>query len=380
MPFSSGWGNWMMGSDANALALYDFESTANAGTADLFHSIGTEALGTLAAWTQGAALTMPTILNNSVSFPTASNSGMTAGHSDWTDITGWVRFFSGTGATLYIYIRAVNNLGAPFTYLRVPIISGTAIQIRKQINSGGDFAVSPPSVATVLANTWYWLQYSAVGTTYTATLYNDNAGVLGTAVAGGSVSGIASDPQLSNALIGLQGQGGTTACQVGGAFANVFYITGPVPQGWSTFANWNTQKEPAFAWSNLVSKNGSRSLSVLCQVPGASGVWIGPAPFALKSRRYTTQAWVYQTGSPGANYQSNSDTTKWSGNSTQITGRWVASTATFLANSSWGNQQFALQCSNNGASANVYWDYVTLETTDWLQAWSETPPQEAVIG
>lgn len=257
----------------------------------LFRSIGTDATGTLAAWTLTGPL--PTIASNIVTF-NGSGSLILGGHPDWTDMTATVRINAfQTGAGGEIDLRIHNDATAT-NWVGGQVAAGILV-LGKVV--GGVFAsVTNTAIALVNGNS-YWLRVQAVGTTYTVTLFNDSAGAIGSQVA--TLTGTVTDASVQSGQVVVTAA--SLAEQVGGAFANVLTVTGPAPSGWTPSATWTTE-EPAFCWSKIAAYAGSYSLSINLK-SGASGdsQWIGPTLQSALS--LAASAYIKATGTVVAQFE-----------------------------------------------------------------------------
>ena len=390
MPFSSGWGNWMMGSDANALFLEDFESNG-AGTTDLFHSFGTETLQSLAAWATVSGTT-PLIAANIVSPNAGASYRISAGHPDWANALGvyrkTFRVQWATGQTAYVYAHLPSNTD----FIRAAL-NATGIALQKDVG-GVSTVINTAAFAPVNA-TWYWLEIvdAGDGQNWTVNLYQDNpAGTKGALIV--TCSGAANDPSILSGPVGLEASG--VGINFGGAFADVAVVSGPLPANWNTNnqTSWAVAGEPAYCWSQTQSHNGLRSLSIT-RVANSTGF----AQIALN----TTKALAIQPG-----YYVIAGYAKGVGlsaNTFGIDANWLAANRAYISsppgatpvpagNTGWVrySSSSALTPSNAayirpilpnfpaGVTGTIYVDTCIVTRQDWLQAWSETPPQEAVIG
>src|ERR1051326_3542273 len=226
----------------------------------LWHSLGTEA-GTdnsINYWTQDAGAW--SYASHLVSVPGTFPAAMHGGHADWGDGTFICRFKWVTGAFMsaLMHYTATNNWVGAST-------DGTNVILQKDV-AGTATNVGTANVA-LTTGTFYWLQITGSGTTYTAALYNDSSGAIGTVR--NSVSGTISDASLQTGYVALRNDlaaGG----QFGGAFANVCTVTGPMPDGWYPVV---TAGEPAFALSAVSPQAGTYSASIQLANSAGNGNW-----------------------------------------------------------------------------------------------------------
>ena len=394
MPFSSGWGNWMMGSDANAGASYDFESTVNAGLGDAFRSVGTDAMGTLGAWIFDTGV--PTILNNVVTMP--ANAVMHAGHPDWNGLSqtifhryrqriNWVT--NSIPQTCVSFHDINNRVTAQITG------NGLAFQLYKVV--GGVPTQLASQAVALVSGTNYWIDLISNGDgTYYAALYSDNAGAIGAQIVG-TGNQAAPDAPVSGYIALVNNS--ATAFTAGGAFTNVCRVTSPYPINWNPNiqnGNWGTAGEPAFCWSaNHAYGSGSRSLSINRVAGGSTG--FAQLAFAALSGMpvtpgrlygYSAQAfWVGAAGNASLSaiqfYQSGGAFISSIGAATAYAGSGGWAPIGPFAGPAPAGAAFVAPIAASlpaGTTGVFYVDSITVYQRDWFQAWSETPPQEAVIG
>ncbi|HEX9067604.1 MAG TPA: hypothetical protein VF807_02460, partial [Ktedonobacterales bacterium] len=193
--------------------------------------------------TAGAA---PTVAANVMTVP--SGTTLKFGSPAWGAINLWqVRFQWVTGA----FDRFTIHYTDPNNILFVQVSSGGNNYIIQQLVGGVAHAVATGTVTLTTGN-WYWINITQFPTVpgdvayMSASLFNDNAGVIGTPVSGGSLTGPTFD-----AVTALSGQMELQAIgasfPIGGAFANVHIVSLFGPGGWS-FSNNNGTGAPSGAW------------------------------------------------------------------------------------------------------------------------------------
>ena len=234
-----------------------FEGTGSGVTATLWHSLGTEA-GTdnsLSYWTQDAGSWTYGSHLVTAPFTGAGATYMHGGHADWGDGTFTCRFKWVTGAFMsgLMHFTATNSWVAA---------SASGAQIFLQKDVAGVVTTVGTAVANLVNGTFYWLQISGTGTSYTASIYNDTGpGTIFTLI--NNVVGTISDAALQNGYAGLRNDLVANG-QFGGAFANVCQFTGTPPDGTKgqAWAPVVTTGEPAFAWSKINPQAGTYSASI----------------------------------------------------------------------------------------------------------------------
>ena len=235
----------------------------NPTTGTLWHSLGNEP-GTdnsIAYWTVTAGAF--TFASNLASVSTATGT-MVGGHADWDNYTFWVRFKMDTGGFVQGFVRYVDANNYIFVNMQAGVLS-----INKRI-AGTNTGLANTSFSPVNGN-FYWFKIAVSGPTVTASIYNDSGGAVG-AIGAGPVVDTVTDSAVVRGKVGVSGQ--TTSVQFGGAFANVCYVTGPVPQFQTK--NWTPgvqAGEPAFAWSVQQDFTGTRSLSIYSPIAAGQGFW-----------------------------------------------------------------------------------------------------------
>ena len=196
------------------------------------------------------------------------NSSLSFGHPDWNDGTVYARVQWNTGGLPWIFLHMNGNgrtIGGSWNAVKMDF-SSTAIGLEK-IVGGTQTGVSSAAV-TPTNGTWYWMALNGNGTTYTATLYADNAGAAGTQIA--TCSGTISDTgcQVGIAAIGNSNSSGSTSW--GGAFnTHVLSFNGPMPNGWQVVQG--SGDILSFCWSGQQAHSGSRSLSIYAPTTAAYG-------------------------------------------------------------------------------------------------------------
>lgn len=186
-----------------------------------------------------------------------------AGHTEWWDWAAGsqLRFKWVTSGALYFYIRYTdaNN------WVRVSA-DGTNINISKAI-AGTITSITSVAAALVTGN-WYWFNPVITGTTYSATLVNDNAGAnTGTTVATIGNTTI-SDSAVATGPMAVQTGG--AAITIGGNFADVCLVKIAAPPGWVATVNAGV---PAFCVSKTTKFSGTYSLSIFNNDSGANARW-----------------------------------------------------------------------------------------------------------
>lgn len=208
---------------------------------------------------------------NVLTVPAASYQAF--GHPEWQDGTLTVRVKFATNAKpalLWHFIGAAwtggntgRNLTGQYQTEKV-YLDGTTMFLQ---GITGGVTTTASSVAAALTNgTWYWLRISSTGTSYTATLYADNAGAQGAQIATTTAAVTA-----SNYGCAMLGNDGTAACSFGGNFVNVLTVTGPVPVGWS-FVQLGSDVASG-CWYGILANQGRLTLSVYCPTVNAVGQW-----------------------------------------------------------------------------------------------------------
>jgi len=363
----------------------DFESAPS--TVDYFHSIGIEALGTLAAWTQQFGAW--SIASNIVSGPATDGGYITAGHADTGDCTFTQRIQWNTGTTPGIAIHS--DAGANMILAQA---DGGTLYLSKRIASGALSTVN--SVAAGLVNgTYYWLKLQGAGTNYTATIYADSAGAVGASIATTGAQAI-TDLGLQYGLIGLR-NGGAVSNKFGGAFTNVCYVTGPAPTGWTTNlagGSWATSGEPAFCWSAKQSYYGTHSLSIYHAVAAVNNTaWIGPTSSALTNAvSYQVNGYTKLVGAAGG--LTARDGLVGGFAITSSTSATWAAIGTSCTGTGAGVQVFFGP--TNGGTGTIYFDYATIiqpavpsgvlyrslgtDATGTLYAWPMTSGVTSIAG
>ena len=228
----------------------------------LWHSLGTEA-GTdnsINYWTTIAG--SPTYAAHVLTVPAGAQ--IQGGHADWTDCTATVQFIWQTGGTarLHIHSTDANN------YIACEM-GPTNIILNKHV-AGVSTDVATAAFVPTNGHV-YWLQISAVGTTYTATAYVDSSNVPGAVQ--GTCSGTISDAAVQSGAMGISSV--STSMTYGSAHPNVCYVTGTGPDGTQGQA-WTpvvTTGEPAFAWSKVSPYAGTYTASICSHATGGSGSW-----------------------------------------------------------------------------------------------------------
>jgi hypothetical protein len=258
---------WFLdGASAASVFSDSFENTARATTQTLFRSIGTDATGTLNAWTSdnGSA----SIAANVVTY--GANSRHHAGHPDWGDMTLQARFKFTTNSTPTVIVHQSPDLGS-YVYGEC---DGTHLNLNRVLLNVFGTAVSV--VVPLVNGTQYWFQVVCAGNTYTVKIFADNAGAinLGSQV-GATASGTFGDAIPTGVIaLGTIIGGGSVGTTFGGAFANVCQVTGPAPAGWTPSVGGG---EPAFCWSAKAPFSGARSLSITTTGAVDNGYWRAPA-------------------------------------------------------------------------------------------------------
>jgi hypothetical protein len=258
-PNSTPW--FLDGASAAPVFQDNFENPSGASNIQtLFRSLGTDATGTLNAWSmigagQSIAANVVTLANTAT--------GIVAGHFDWTDIVWQQRFKWNTANELDFMVHRAdaNN----FAYAS---ITGMTLGWNKII-SGGYFGVGTPQAAALVNGTQYWIQITVSGATFTAKIFADNAGAINLGSQVGVTNTVTiSDPTVQAGQIQIYTESGSVT--FGGAFANVCQVTGPAPAGWTASVNVG---ESAFCWSKVNPYAGAYSLSIYCAHISASGNW-----------------------------------------------------------------------------------------------------------
>lgn len=226
----------------------------------LFRSIGTDATGTLNAWSQVAGSW--SITGNAVS--TSSTGGvMVAGHLDWGDSVATLRVQHGPATPCVV----VHNDGTALNYI-FAFTDGTTLYFYKMIGGTATLVTSVTVTTGLTTGAWYWIRLQAAGTTYTATLYQDFSGFIGSQIAGGQISAVVTDGAVQSGKVGIRNGTGTGV--TGGAFSNVLLVQGPVPAGWLPATQGG---EPAYAWSKVNPFAGTSSASIYNAHSSAQGIW-----------------------------------------------------------------------------------------------------------
>ena len=257
--------------------------TPSTPTGVLFRSIGTDATGTLNAWSG----TGSTISANVVSVP--AQSPLLAGHVDWTDYLFQQRFVFSTGTQPGFLTRMTGGFGY------FVLTSATVLNIYKGQPTSPSLVNA--STVTLVSGTAYWMRITLNGTSITAQIFNDSGGAIGTTLI---ATNTATDATYSAGQIGLFSNVGTSS--FGGPFSNACLVQGATPAGWTPTVNAG---EPAFAWSAAQSYSGSRSASVYNAHTSGDGYWSGPAltpqsvPYKLSAQIRATGAGTAEIGENG---------------------------------------------------------------------------------
>jgi hypothetical protein len=269
----------------NLLTNGDIE-TALAGTVNAF----VDPFADLNAWTLESGLTF-TVAANVVSNAAGSNR-MSFGHSEWWDIAAGtqLRFKWVTGGGAYLFLRYTDASNYVFLYA-----DGTNVSIQKRV-AGIDSNVSGNIAAALVSGNWYWFNPVITGSSYSATLVNDNAGAnTGTTVATITAQTIA-DAVHATGRMAVQMDGGA-GTQIGGAFANVCRVVIAAPPGWTPTVSTGV---PAFCVSKTTKFGGINALATYNKHAGASGYWTQSSAVAAgtytASGRIKTSAAIGGTG------------------------------------------------------------------------------------
>lgn len=265
----------------------DGAETPSSISRTLFRSIGNDATGTLNAWTtMGGA---PTIAANLVTMPNGAR--LRGGHTDWQDLVFRARFRFNTNALPFVQVHA--NGASDFNDVQV-LFDGVNMALQKHV--AGVFTGTVGSQAAALVNgTFYWVEVTAVGTSYSAAVFNDAAGAIGAQI-GAGITGVISDAALQTGMVAL-GCGGTAGCAFGGAFNNVCIVNVLCPLGWTIFSG---SGEPAYAWSSAKAYSGTKSLSIRNNHSGDNGNWLNLTA-DVTGVSYTVAGQVQVVGGSGGN-------------------------------------------------------------------------------
>lgn len=353
---------------SNVMQSLDFET--GGATTDLFHSIGTEALGTLAAWLQTAGNTANwAIAANVISVTLAVNGRceMTGGHLDWADGTFWTRMVQpAAGGTLGLTVgrdTAGFRLGNSIEIQATSGGGNLLVGVNKIIGGTLTTVLSSTTLGALAPGTQFWLRVVRTGTTVTVAAFADNpAGTVSTQIGTTQTVTIA-DAAVANgqiALVAINGSGaGNITFSMGGAFANVCYVTGPCPTGCAFDLNggtWGTRGEPALCWSNKQAYYGTSSLSVSYAQASAGGPgagWTLPSAGA-GSGLWQINAWIKNTNANTSGWQASG-----AGVAPAVTGTTWASSANSVTNP--GGVSVVLRATSGaGGGGTVYFDYVTV--------------------
>ena len=275
-----------------ALFLDSFDTDAVPGTdGTLWHSIGTEA-GTDNSITYWVNLVGA---SGYVTHTVQVNAGdiLQGGHPDWDDVVFTCRFILPSTTTPKIAIHCVdaNN------YVDVAV-NTTGIFLEKVI--AGVLTAVTSAATTLTVSTAYWLQLQCRQTEYTAGIFADSSGAIGSLIT--SCRGLISDSAVQRGAVALISSGGTVYTTFGGAFNNVCVVKGPVPtQGSTAWSPVVQAGEPAFAWSSAQSYRGTRSLSIYNRAAGGQGYWAS-ANQTFSVSNVTLAGAIRGTGTPTAGY------------------------------------------------------------------------------
>lgn len=229
------------------------------------------------AWTTVTG-SSPTVSGNVMTVPLGSQ--VSAGHIDWWDTqnsggtsTSQIRFSPQTGFNeTDVAISYVDQHNFIYAIMQPTVFALSYIYNSVYTNLSS-------AVVSLTAGNWYWLKWSKAGQVITISLYNDSSGAVGTLI-----NTLSSMMPSGAAWSGLQAgkmaliTGGGGAMQVGGNYANVCQVSGPVPLNWvANLADGVVTGQIAACWSPWRSFNGNRSLSYSFANSGTiNAYFVGP--------------------------------------------------------------------------------------------------------
>lgn len=274
------------GSANNSLLSDGFETVGTTQT--LFRSLGTDATGTLNAWTKVGA---PTIAANVLTLH-APNDLVTAAHPDLGDCTFTCQFTFNGDLTGFSHQMRIHCNGSDF--VRADLYQGVGLYISKAVLGVHTGNIAFCGFAALTNGAKYWLRLQSAGTNYTASIFADSANTVGALI--GSCSVVITDASIQTGQVSLY-SAGSNVITWGSANANVCTVTGPIPIGWLPFAN---NGEPAFCMSKINPFSGSFSLGIYNNDAGAVGTWqLAPpnvTPTYIVGSTYTLACQVKRTG------------------------------------------------------------------------------------
>lgn len=243
----------------------------------------------------------PTVASNVMTI--ALNAGVTFGSPVWSAINNWqLRFKAATGMNVFFMLHRVdaNN------QLRLNI---ALTQIQLQHIVAGTANILATATPTLTNGTFYWLQMTQFPATpgfapiLQATLYNDSAGVVGSAVASGAVGPVAAHDSVT-ALIGqpaIEADG--AALSIGGNFSGVHLVQLFGPGGWAfTSQNGSPTGVCSGAWDGTRLDFGMSGNATLgAQTYGGAPVTsVGAARVTLPPAGSVNALWATYNGGPPA--------------------------------------------------------------------------------